>query len=195
MDVKKYDGRVFGGSNEEIEEIAAKVRRRVLPDEASDKAPETRELLESLVRRTRGEIRVVDDPSVQEYRGGSLVIDADDHYTIFLSPYTFRLRDHFTIAHELGHLFLHYHLQSPKPPLPVGFTRHGSDVYEWQANRFAGALLMPREMFESRYKAFNGDPYRLSGWFEVSKPAIEVRANSLNLGRASASAQAGTDIR
>lgn len=50
-------------------------------------------------------------------------------------------RDRFTAAHELGHYLMHR-------DLPIQFHRAGTlAAYkdsEWQANTFAGALLMPR---------------------------------------------------
>ncbi|WP_428480964.1 ImmA/IrrE family metallo-endopeptidase [Pseudomonas mosselii] len=53
-----------------------------------------------------------------------------------------RGRDRFTASHELGHWLMHRNV-------PIRFHRveHGQlPAYkdsEWQANRFAGALLMP----------------------------------------------------
>jgi Zn-dependent peptidase ImmA (M78 family) len=59
--------------------------------------------------------------------------------------YRDRGRDRFTAAHELGHYIMHR-------AVPIVFHRqeHGKlDVYrdsEWQANTFAGDLLMPRSL-------------------------------------------------
>ena len=68
-----------------------------------------------------------------------------------------QLRSEFTIAHELGHLFLHMgylvnpdkwnaideYYDSPK-------YRQGYSEEEYEANQFAGAFLMP----EKEYRAF-----------------------------------------
>lgn len=57
-------------------------------------------------------------------------------------------RDRFTIAHEIGHLFLHQGLQlsmarpNPNQKIPAFFSS------EWQASSFAGYILMPIEHFK-----------------------------------------------
>ena len=60
-------------------------------------------------------------------------------------------RSRYTIAHEIGHVFLHRNI----PPVH-NRKRCGSDLNpwensEWQANTFAGELLMPIESF-NRHK-------------------------------------------
>ncbi|WP_313553285.1 ImmA/IrrE family metallo-endopeptidase [Stutzerimonas nitrititolerans] len=52
-------------------------------------------------------------------------------------------RDRFTAAHEIGHYIMHRNV-------PIRFHRSAARLKpymdsEWQANRFAGALLMPEE--------------------------------------------------
>ncbi|MGO8749156.1 MAG: ImmA/IrrE family metallo-endopeptidase [Thermoguttaceae bacterium] len=135
--------------------------------------------MDKIVELTGGTVEMADDPSQQEADGGSLIIEGESDYTIYLSPYTTPLRDNFTIAHELGHFFLHFFLQEPRPEVPRGFTRYGTGPIEWQANRFAAALLMPADLFREKHKAFQHDAFRLAGFFEVSHAAVEVRGESL----------------
>jgi Zn-dependent peptidase ImmA (M78 family) len=137
--------------------------------------------LRKLIERTGGKIKVVEDPSDQETDGGSLEIRGKNDYTVFLSPYTTPLRDNFTIAHELGHYVLHFFFASAQPQTPIRFARYGSSPIEWQANRFAAAILMPADKFRDAYQKFNGNLSLLSGLFGVSLPAVEVRARSLGL--------------
>lgn len=179
MRIQPYRGAPYRGSNQDIERIAGGLRKTVA-DELGDKFS-TRALLFQIVNRTGGEVEVVEDPSQQEAEGGSLVIRKLGDYTIFLSPWTTPLRDNFTIAHELGHFFLHFHLQREKPATPIGFTRYGSSPIEWQANRFAAALLMPIDLFRQKHDEFSGDHSLLSGWFEVSPAAVQVRAESFGI--------------
>jgi Zn-dependent peptidase ImmA (M78 family) len=169
----------FQGTNRDIEKVANELRALLQKD--VDEPLETRELLKELVKRTKGEVVVVEDPSVQEANGGSLVIRGERDYTIFLSPYTTPLRDNFTIAHELGHYVLHFFPQKEVAELPMSFTRYGASPIEWQANRFAAALLMPEQRFREKFADVSGDLYLLAGYFGVSRPAVEVRAKSLNL--------------
>ena len=103
----------YPGTNRDIERIANGLRALIQND--FDKELGTRQLLTELVKRTNGVVVVVEDPSVQEAKGGSLVIRGERDYTIFLSPYTTPLRDNFTIGHELGHYVLHFFPQKRSP--------------------------------------------------------------------------------
>jgi Zn-dependent peptidase ImmA (M78 family) len=170
----------YPGTNEDIEQIATSLLEVV--SEQAEEELRGRRLLDEIVRITEGTIEMVEDPSQQEADGGSLIIRGESDFTIALSPYTTPLRDNFTIGHELGHYFLHYYLQTPRPALPLTFTRYGTGLIEWQANRFAAALLMPAEAFRNSFKEFGGDEFLLAGYFEVSRPAVQVRAQSLRLG-------------
>ena len=79
-------------------------------------------------------------------------------------------RENFTIAHEIGHCFLHYHLWAK------AFNRDNQnttifscsreiiennkktstsfDAIEWQANYFASCLLMPESIIKMNYHTF-----------------------------------------
>ncbi len=168
----------YRGTNQDIERIADSLREAI--QEHSGRPLCGRRLLDTIVKSTSGAVEIADDPGQQEADGGSLVIQDESDYTIYLSPYTTPLRDNFTIAHELGHFFLHFFLQEPHPLTPLGFTRYGSGPVEWQANRFAAALLMPAKLFRDKHIAFEGDGFRISGFFEASRAAVEARGESLN---------------
>lgn len=56
-------------------------------------------------------------------------------------------RSRFTVAHELGHLFLHRDIPFARLARSTEKTPAYSDS-EWQANEYAGALLMPRRLLE-----------------------------------------------
>ena len=129
-----------------------------------------------LLNRLGGEIEV-------ENRAESLhVRDAGD-FTVFVPTHTSLLRDRFTIAHELGHYFLHW--RAPDRHL-VGertstFTRLGRNVPETQANVFASNLLMPEPYFRKVFDEAFGDMVRVAEHFGVSVPAAKVRAEYLGL--------------
>ncbi|PPB47324.1 ImmA/IrrE family metallo-endopeptidase [Arthrobacter agilis] len=88
-------------------------------------------------------------------------------------------RDRFTIAHELGHYFLHY-LQ-PGMTTPKSFWRGESNRGETQANVFAASLLMPEDFFKAAFSRCGRDWWALSQIFGVSPRAAEVRAQVLGL--------------
>jgi Zn-dependent peptidase ImmA (M78 family) len=80
-------------------------------------------------------------------------------------------RYRFTVAHEMGHWELHRHtfLQNANQPLlfddgpgPTHACRSTSaEPVEWQANTFAGFLLMPKELIFQAWKDQQGsfEPY------------------------------------
>lgn len=97
------------------------------------------------------------------------------------------LRKRFTVAHELGHLFLHLSdkAQGNFVDSEVLF-RHGvvSDFTnakkEIEANQFAASLLMPEELIEQEW----GRCYSLTqmtSTFQVSLQAMEIRLRTLGL--------------
>lgn len=171
----------FRGTNETIEKVALKFRQRLEID-VNCRIGASGKLIEC-VKKTGGRIRVVDSPANYEAEGGSLVIRGPHRYTIFLSPFTTPLRDNFTIAHELGHFVLHYTPQREEfdeDDLPLVFARYGTGLLEWQANRFAAALLMPKEPFSGDFSRLK-DVELLAGRYGVSTPAAEIRCKSLGL--------------
>jgi Zn-dependent peptidase ImmA (M78 family) len=171
----------FPGSNEKIEQVAQALRERfgISPKERLGGTPH----LLGLVEKTGGEVTIVDCPAAYEADGGSLVIRGPHDYTIYLSPYTTPLRDNFTIAHELGHVILHYSHRRDElaDSLPLHFARYGTDPFEWQANRFAAALLMPKEDVQREFGRVKGDIGLLAGRYGVSVPAVQIRCRSLGL--------------
>ncbi|WP_036376379.1 ImmA/IrrE family metallo-endopeptidase [Mycolicibacterium austroafricanum] len=113
----------------------------------------------------------------------SLEVRSDHDFAVYLPTHTSQLRDRFTIAHELGHYFLHY--RAPDEHL-VGqrartFTRLGRNVPETQANVFASNLLMPAEAFTAAVGEAAGDLVAVADRFEVAVPAARVRADYLGL--------------
>ncbi len=109
----------------------------------------------------------------------SLHVAAPGNFVIYLPHVTSSRRDRFTIAHELGHYFLHY--LHPETEIPASFGRGLRNDLETQANVFASSLLMPAESFGEAYRRHGGDVHRLARIFEVSPQAAEVRAQVLGL--------------
>jgi len=99
-------------------------------------------------------------------------------------------RQRFTIAHELGHLFLHKQNTVTYDQEFMMFrdshSKEGTDLKEIQANAFAAELLMPEEVLREKLIAMGGinieDEKALESLakdFKVSKTAITVRLSSL----------------
>jgi Zn-dependent peptidase ImmA (M78 family) len=166
----------FKGTYEDIEALAGELRKLVL-EKMGEGQPSAGEVVRWTTKNLGGEIRVSEDPSKLEEESGSLAIYEKGRFVIFLSPYTSPLRDNFTIAHEIGHYFLHFDHKRQSLNGPVIFNRYGSDRNEWQANRFAAAFLMPKEEFLEVYERYGRNTRLVAGHFEVSEPAVQVRAS------------------
>lgn len=129
-----------------------------------------------LLEKLGGEI-VVDD------RAESLEVRQQGDFTVIIPTHTSRLRDRFTIAHELGHYFLHYRApeQHRVGERASTFTRLGRNVAETQANVFASNLLMPADHFKTVFDRSDHDMAMVARHFGVSVPAARVRAEYLGL--------------
>lgn len=125
-----------------------------------------------LVKQLGGDVALATDEESLHVRGRG-------NFTVFIPDFTSSRRDRFTIAHELGHYFLHY--LYPKEAVSKKFGRGGSDRAETEANVFASALLMPARSFTEAYRELSGDQWLLASRFDVSPRAAAVRAEVLGL--------------
>lgn len=131
--------------------------------------------LHRLVKKLGGSIDVASSLFADE----ALTVFEEGNFVIHLPPLTSERRDRFTIAHELGHYFLHY-LQPAKTG-ESHFGRGGRNLAETQANYFAASLLMPEQKFRDAFQQFDGDEWAIADAFGVSPQAASVRAQTLNL--------------
>jgi len=120
-------------------------------------------------------------------RPESIKVQPDESFKIFLSTLTSMSRDKFTIAHELGHFFLHF------PIVRAEFPGDGMRAFrwldddapedlkrcEWEANWFAAAFVMPETTFRELHR--EGGLANVANRLGVSMKAAEVRAKSLAL--------------
>lgn len=111
----------------------------------------------------------------------SLDVRKKGDFTVYIPQFTSERRDRFTVAHELGHYFLHYVFAGVKGAKQFG--RGARDRAETEANVFASSLLMPEHHFREAYDLCEGDSWLLSARFEVSPAAADVRAQVLGLCR------------
>jgi Zn-dependent peptidase ImmA (M78 family) len=109
----------------------------------------------------------------------ALTVYAPGNFEIHIPQLTSSRRDRFTIAHELGHYFLHY-----LHPEQTGMRTFGRGQRNWaetQANVFASHLLMPDDAFRRAYREHDGDWWAIAQVFNVSPSAAEVRGQVLGL--------------
>lgn len=117
--------------------------------------------------------------------GAQLIAVEDEHHSH---------RQRFSIAHEVGHFVLHY---LPQPTASGVFCCSNADMEvstptgetsrllhqrrEWEANLFAGELLMPQQAVLAMYRATGGRVADLAKHFKVSPKAMEIRLSRLHL--------------
>jgi Zn-dependent peptidase ImmA (M78 family) len=151
---------------------------------AADLAFQPGDNINRLVASLGGKI-VVKDVLLQEPEHcGTLYVSGPDNFKIIVPSHTSPVRDRFTIAHELGHYFLHYLMAHEEDELPhraLIAYRKDSDRVEWEANWFAAAFLMPSDPFTQEYERTDGDLDRIAEFFRVSTAAAKVRAKDLGL--------------
>lgn len=167
--IKFQDPKPCQLSKSTVDEVAAKIARKVGYEPGAD--------LEKIVSKLGGEIlhqawdEATDGGSLEVYPGGK------PHFLIRVSPFAGALRNRFTIAHELGHYFLH----SGVGTKPIKVMREGSDRVEWEANWFAAGFLMPAEQFKADWRRAKGSMGALIRRYQVSEFAIELRQEYLKL--------------
>ncbi len=129
----------------------------------------------AIVKSLRG--KVIFGPVDRTGSTGFLEVSkaSDVKFTIALSPYPGHYRNRFTIAHELGHYFLH----SKTGGQELYATRQAGSRVEWEANWFAAAFLMPSESFVTEWNQSGGSIGHLIDRFQVSGGAIEIRRDTL----------------
>lgn len=138
----------------------------------------------SLCEEQSIQIYYVDFSEVEKLTGkkisGAIQKRPDGTCRILVNDSDIETRQRFTIAHELGHYYLHMD-DSDGGKLITSFRMDQSPI-ETQANQFAAELLMPENLLKEEYKKMIipvSDS--LAKKFNVSKQAMRVRLDSLEL--------------
>lgn len=110
--------------------------------------------------------------------------ESKDYFIVVVSPNHNKNSQTFTIAHEIGHLFLHTDfVKCVKDKEKVNFSefyQKGNSEIEQQANEFAESLLMPQDMFIEKVNEYRNvsdntvDIKAVSDFFRVS---VDVAIN------------------
>lgn len=105
-----------------------------------------------------------------------MIVHGAKDFDIFLLSVSSWLRDKLTIAHELGHYYLH----SLEGTQPIRLPRFENARLKIEASWFAMTLLMPEEQFREAFKKTSGT-MDLCARFDVPGVAIDMRRQSLGL--------------
>lgn len=122
------------------------------------------------------------------FTDGSVTKEGDS-FRILLSPFQDEKRRRFTIAHELGHLFLHMGYLTNKEL----WMRQDDNIYhrltgynsekEYQANEFAAAFLMPQKEYLEKLNEYlignKVNTAKIAEYFNVSVEAASNRGKFL----------------
>jgi hypothetical protein len=139
------------------------------------------------VQRLHGELRV---DSSADYE--AKIEKISDGFRISVRQEPNEERQRFSIAHELGHLFLHmgYLVDEGKWSANSNYTdsvyyRFGFGVEESEANEFAGAFLMPADEFRIQVARHSNagrcDVSAVAAHFQTSVQATLVRGRFLGV--------------
>jgi Zn-dependent peptidase ImmA (M78 family) len=129
---------------------------------------------------------------------GTVLLEDDDSVTIGINSYHPRVRQRFSVAHEIGHAKLHMGKGKDRlfvdPPARQLFrdaeASLGEDPREVQANQYAAALLMPRPLVVAQGQDLVERNPRigieqlvatLGDRFEVSSQAMRYRLVTLGI--------------
>lgn len=140
--------------------------------------------MEVVVKELNGKVEEMEfeNPTIS-----GLIKKTGDSFVIYVNPNDIPERRTFTIAHEIGHLFLHmgYLVNMNKWNSINEYTdspmfRQGYSEEEYEANEFAAAFLMPSSEFKS-YREQNLSLEDIAKKFHVSKEAALTRGRWLGM--------------
>lgn len=116
--------------------------------------------------------------SMDNELSGMLQKNSDGIWTITVNALHHPKRQRFTLAHELGHYFLHRNRAISFVDEALYRSTH-MDSMEYEANNFAGALLMPKKPLLDFMNANGPDAELISAYFDVSVLAAKIRVETL----------------
>ena len=125
-----------------------------------------------------GDINMLSDSGIKKH---------DNGFIIYVSPFQSPVRRKYSIAHELGHLFLHMGYKvNPKlwdMQENATYYRSGSSLLKYQAYQFAEALFMPQKVYKEimdQYTSGNKvETAKIANYFDVSISEASQRGKFL----------------
>lgn len=129
--------------------------------------------LEPVVMRLRGTIEYL--PLIKkDSRRASITVEKGGEFIIRLLSVLFPLQKRFSIAHELGHLFLHSRYGDVA--LEAFYdTESESERVEDEAHEFACAFLMPTKTVCDVVRVVGRDSTKIAAMFMVPEPIARQR--------------------
>ena len=167
----------FNHSYDVVEAAAVRFRKKILLDYPYLKDMDNDDLIKELLSLLNGSMEPFpkSGPAYTQ-TGGGLVVYPKGGFLTRVPCHTSRLMDNFFIAHDIGHLVMHVDRKElRKRTEPLRFPRFSSEKMAWQANRFGASLLMPKDEFLKVKEKYDGNMYKVSGYFCVSYSLVIER--------------------
>jgi Zn-dependent peptidase ImmA (M78 family) len=184
----------FSGSQQEITTVAEELHAGILAGNEELRklySVSRSSFMKALVSKLGGAIRI--SSSIENYSEGleRLQVNCDRTFTIFLSPIASQLRDNSTIAHEIGHYFLHFN-RNVNLVVPESVELTGGGYLDGQADLFAACFLLPEKEFEDACNKYGNNDYLIAAHFEVPTEIVAYRKQNQNGSSANATTIGGT---
>lgn len=140
---------------------------------------EERDIVKQVVNRLGGHVHDVSNWELLDSAEACIYVHGKNDFDIGVSEHVSSTRRNFSIAHELGHYFLH----SEQGKKPIIANRDTSTPAEWEANWFAASLLMPEQDLRKDWDeaSFRFSHTRLLEKYKVSPAALRIRLENLGL--------------
>lgn len=143
------------------------------------------------IEKDRGDLKIIFIELPQGVSGAITFEKDTSEFIILINKDSPETRKHFTIAHELGHYFLHQEIiKSEEMVIDHEVNLEGRTLFrldnvqstriETEANNFAASLIMPREQVSTVWKELSSIE-ECAKIFNVSALAMTIRLIKLGL--------------
>lgn len=125
------------------------------------------------------DIKVFEASLNKKISGAIRYNSSTNKFEILINKDDAKVRQRFTIAHEIGHFFLHQEMLK-SDEIHIDIMYRMTNEQEKEVDYFAGALLMNKTLLEKAYKDGHSIT-ELAELFDVSVSAMTVRLDVLGL--------------
>ena len=149
--------------------------------------------VEDTVRRLGGQLEICNSGEIEAGADAKILPTYDGkNFKILYEQSEVDAHTRFSIAHELGHLFLHMtRLDQDKSEYVIsGDYKHvprSSSMIEWEAEEFAAAFLMPESIFKIKAEEVSANTtvqdkiQWLADLFKVPYKSVVIRGENLGI--------------
>jgi hypothetical protein len=133
--------------------------------------------LEPIVERLGGRIEYL-PLTGERSKVASITVEEGEGFTIRLFKGLFPLRWRMSVAHELGHLFLHSQFGEVAIEASYDIAKE-DEAAESEARQFASAFLMPAKAVREAVRRLGRDSLAVSAHFMVPEPLAHRRTEDV----------------